>query len=60
MPHGCQLRENNDICASLSFNPLGTATKNIGQKDNGPENRYQNYCSGLIYDTIEFEQWAGT
>ena len=44
----------------IYFNPLETATNNIGQNYNGPEYQYQKYWSGLIYNTIEFEQWADT
>ena len=40
-------------------NTLETAPYNIGQKYNGPEYRYQSNWLGLIYNTIEFEQWAG-
>ena len=40
--------------------PYSTATNNIGQIDNVPEYRYQKYWSGLVSETIEFEQWAGT
>ena len=48
----------------LAFiNPYTTATNNIGQKYNGPEYNNKsiyNIGRGLVYNTIEFKQWAGT
>ena len=43
--HGLQLQ---------LFNPYSIATNNIVQQCNGPEYWYQQYWSGLVYNSIEF------